>query len=278
VAELAGEVASVTDVALGGYGFAWTADQWAGYWVVPNWNTTRVFRIAGNTADTLVVVRDKEGEGLLGVCGVGSFFTILSERDAVRYSGLVRRVEDVVPVDTKVLYYFDGLVVKVAQRGWLGSGPVAVPALPVVVRLINVLVGDVLTGIVENLFYNPTYGAAPIDTFTATDAVVRSATRFYVVTDAVAATADAVLRSRFSDRKPVDTLVATEPALKVSVGYNKKPADTATLTDAVATSRGVNRKPADTAAATDSVVRSVFADRSGADSEITTDDVTRVLL
>jgi hypothetical protein len=86
---------------------AWSANQWQGYYLLPNWNQSRVYRISGNTA-TQLIVDGYSGGGLPPVASVGAPYVVLSELAAVRYSRLMRAMPSFIPLESRGFVKFEG--------------------------------------------------------------------------------------------------------------------------------------------------------------------------
>lgn len=84
----------------------WVVNQWAGYYVLPNWDQTRLYRISANAANTLTVALNG-GPGLDTVAGAGSHYVILSPENALKYAQLNKVLPNFVPVDTRPLVKFE---------------------------------------------------------------------------------------------------------------------------------------------------------------------------
>lgn len=85
-------------------GKAWVFDQWVGYYVNPNWNQARCYRIVSNTASQLTL--DVSGN-LADIADSNSSYVILSEQNALRYIGLSRVLPAFVPDETRIFVKFE---------------------------------------------------------------------------------------------------------------------------------------------------------------------------
>ena len=87
---------AITDTSVGG-SRPWGTGVWTGYYLLPDWNQNRLFRITGNEGQTIFVAV-AEGAPGLDVCShPGSHYAILSEKDAIRYTNLVAMLPSFIP-------------------------------------------------------------------------------------------------------------------------------------------------------------------------------------
>lgn len=84
----------------------WPTNYWAGSYLLPNWNQTKLFRIVANDTDTLLV--DLEGGGGMELLSkTGDRFVILSEQSALKYTRLVGLLKSYVPVGSRPYVKFE---------------------------------------------------------------------------------------------------------------------------------------------------------------------------
>ncbi len=84
----------------------WTAGQWVGYYVLPNWNQTKLYRVIDNTATELVVALDGGGS-LATVSAAGFRYVILSPENALKYTQLVKLLPSFVPHESRGYIKFE---------------------------------------------------------------------------------------------------------------------------------------------------------------------------
>lgn len=82
----------------------YATDYFKGMWLNPNRNQTKLFKILSSdgVAGTVTV----EGD-MTGFAAAGGDFFILSNRDALRYSRLVERLQKEVPYSTRIYVFFE---------------------------------------------------------------------------------------------------------------------------------------------------------------------------
>ena len=85
----------------------WTTDQRVGYYLLPNWNQTKTFRIVHNTSDTLVVSTFPSVQGLLGVTASECIYVILRDQNNVKYKQLVASLPSYLPYDCRGIVKFE---------------------------------------------------------------------------------------------------------------------------------------------------------------------------
>jgi hypothetical protein len=85
----------------------WAANQWQGYYLLPNWNQSGLRRISGNTA-TQLIVDGYSGGGLPPVASVGAPYVVLSELAALRYSRLMKAMPSFIPLESRGFVKFEG--------------------------------------------------------------------------------------------------------------------------------------------------------------------------
>jgi hypothetical protein len=87
----------------------WTPNQWTGYYLIPNWNCPRVYKILTNT-DVKVTVELGTDPPLTALTGPGANFIILSEENAIKYQRLLRMLPSFLPHEARAFIKFeDGL-------------------------------------------------------------------------------------------------------------------------------------------------------------------------
>lgn len=104
------EIGSITSVSLNSLEDttqAWTINEWVNYYVIPEWNQDRLFRIVANTATELLVDMGSGAGGLDTFAYVDSNYVILSERNAIRYENLAAMLPSFMPIDTKLFIKFE---------------------------------------------------------------------------------------------------------------------------------------------------------------------------
>jgi hypothetical protein len=106
VANLISTVTSITHNSLTDSIQAWPSNQWAGYYVVPNWNASRAFRIVSNT-NNILTVDISTGGGVDSVALAGTTYVILTEENALKYSRLSALLPSFVPIETRTFVKFD---------------------------------------------------------------------------------------------------------------------------------------------------------------------------
>jgi hypothetical protein len=106
VAQVYGTLTSVATTQATDSTQAWITNQWAGYFLLANWNQTNLFRIVANDATNLYL-DVAEGGGANTVSIAGSSYVILAETDALKYSRLVQVLNSFVPVDVRPLVKFE---------------------------------------------------------------------------------------------------------------------------------------------------------------------------
>lgn len=102
--ELVGTVTGVAGNTLTDTTQAWAADQWEGYYLLPNWSQSRVTRVVSNTADTLTV---SFPEGLASVTKEGLVYALLTEENALKYVRLIQLCQQLVFDGTRVFVKFE---------------------------------------------------------------------------------------------------------------------------------------------------------------------------
>jgi hypothetical protein len=103
--EYLGTVASVTSNTLLCERAQWLENEYAGMYLLPNWNQTQLYRIIHNTATLLVV--DVPGGGLDLVTGSGFRFVILSEDAALKYAQLTKLLPSFTPEESVGVVKFE---------------------------------------------------------------------------------------------------------------------------------------------------------------------------
>lgn len=85
----------------------WVANAWKGYYLLPDWNQPKIFRIAGNTP-TEVSVELPVGAGDLDTLAqAGSNYVILTEQDAIRFTNLYSLLPSFLPMEIRPLIKFE---------------------------------------------------------------------------------------------------------------------------------------------------------------------------
>lgn len=101
----AGTATGVTASTLTDSSASWTNDQWEDYYLLPNWNQTKVFRVTGNTA-TVLTVATPNGD-VDTVAEVGSSYVLLTEENALKYVRLIQLGLQLVPDGTRIFVKFE---------------------------------------------------------------------------------------------------------------------------------------------------------------------------
>jgi hypothetical protein len=83
----------------------WTTNEWAGYYLLPNWGTSKLYKIVGNIATELYVT--VSGGGLETVATAGTYFVILTDENAARYQRLTRLLTNFVPHESLGIVKFE---------------------------------------------------------------------------------------------------------------------------------------------------------------------------
>lgn len=147
-----GNVEGITANTLTDTAATWIPNQWAGFYLNPNWNQPRLYKIVGNTINTLIVDSTNSPDlttvataAVPGGLLPGSFYFILTENNSLKYSRLVAALPSFVPIETRTFVKFEcgpqptpppspvpapsGLTDKLGTSGsTLGSGEVDAPA------------------------------------------------------------------------------------------------------------------------------------------------------
>lgn len=84
---------------------AWLINEWVGFFLLANWNQTKLFRIVGNTPDTLYVLA--ESGGVDSIASVDSTYVILSEENALKYRRLTDLLSDFSPFESRPYVKFE---------------------------------------------------------------------------------------------------------------------------------------------------------------------------
>lgn len=84
---------------------AWTVNQWVGYYVNPNWEQGKVYKILANTA-TLLFVKAPD-EGITAVASAGSVYVILGEENAIKYTRLISLLPQFLPFESRGFIKFE---------------------------------------------------------------------------------------------------------------------------------------------------------------------------
>lgn len=87
VPAVASRVTSVAGAVITDSSASFTANEWAGYYILPNQNYTRTFKIASNTGSTITAESD-----LSAFATADQPYVILTERNAARYRRLLARI------------------------------------------------------------------------------------------------------------------------------------------------------------------------------------------
>jgi len=85
----------------------WTNNEWTGYYLLPDWNQTKIFRIAGNTATELSADIPPGAGDLDTLAQANSHYVILSEKNAIRYSILTSILPSFVPAEIRPFVKFE---------------------------------------------------------------------------------------------------------------------------------------------------------------------------
>ena len=85
---------------------AWTANQWVGYYVIPNWDKTKLFPIVANNNNTLTVDTSSGGGGVNSVSLAGSTYVILTESNALKYYRLSTLLPSFLPHESRGFLHF----------------------------------------------------------------------------------------------------------------------------------------------------------------------------
>ena len=83
----------------------WTNNQWAGYFLLPSWNSGRLFKILANDASA-ITIKETDGLNLLSQTAEGANFAILSEKNALHYERLRRALPAFTPNEARALLWF----------------------------------------------------------------------------------------------------------------------------------------------------------------------------
>jgi hypothetical protein len=100
-----GTVTSTTRNTLTDSTAAWTPGEFVGFYLNPNWNQTKLYRILWNDATSVMV--DVSGGGVSTVTLAGLHYVILSEKNAARYAGLVNLIQSYLAEDSRCLVKFE---------------------------------------------------------------------------------------------------------------------------------------------------------------------------
>jgi hypothetical protein len=106
VANLIGTTTGVSATTVTDSTKTWTINQWAGYYVIPNWDQSTIFRIVGNNATQLTVLVPSNSGGPNSVALAGTVYVILTEENALKYSRLVVLGPSFAPAESRVFWKF----------------------------------------------------------------------------------------------------------------------------------------------------------------------------
>lgn len=104
--EIISRVTSVTTNTLVDSTAAWTNNQWYGYYVLPSWEQTSVFRIIGNNSNTLVV-ETRGNRTINRATSIGQEFVILNAQNAFKYTQLCQALPSFAPIDSRIFVKFE---------------------------------------------------------------------------------------------------------------------------------------------------------------------------
>lgn len=102
-----GKSTGVTSNTLSDSGKTWTPGRWKGFYVLPSWTQSTLYRILDNDADELMVEVPDGVPGLDHAAAIGSEYVILHERDAIKYSRLVTLLPSFMPDDARGFIRFN---------------------------------------------------------------------------------------------------------------------------------------------------------------------------
>jgi hypothetical protein len=86
---------------------AWIPGALTGHYVIPNWNTRRLYRITGNSETALYLEPNDRDLNIEAVARAGSTYVILSQRDAYSYARLVAALPSFAPKGANVYVRFE---------------------------------------------------------------------------------------------------------------------------------------------------------------------------
>lgn len=104
-AEDAGTATAVTASTLTDSAKAWTVNEWADYYLLPNWNQSKVFKVLSNTPTALTV--ETPAGDVNDVSEVTSHYVIMTEENAIKYVRLIQMAKQLVPDGTRVFVKFE---------------------------------------------------------------------------------------------------------------------------------------------------------------------------
>ncbi len=116
-----GKVSSITQNSITIPEVSWTTDQWVNYYVIPNWNQNKSFRIVHNTNDTLVVSTFPSMQGLFGVTDTDRTYVILDELNRVKYHQLINSLPSYLPYDVRGIVKFENFFEPSSVTGFLSE-------------------------------------------------------------------------------------------------------------------------------------------------------------
>lgn len=82
---------------------AWTPGEWEGFFLNPNRNSQRLFRIVTNTATELIL---DPAEDITQVAAAGESYFILDPLEALRYEALVATIPTILPFKTRAQIWY----------------------------------------------------------------------------------------------------------------------------------------------------------------------------
>ena len=87
---------------------AWATNQWRGFYLLPDWNQPKLFRIVSNSATEIVVDIPPGAGGLDSLAQGGkSYYVVLTEKNGIRYGNVVAMLPSFVPIDMKPTVKFE---------------------------------------------------------------------------------------------------------------------------------------------------------------------------